>query len=89
MESLKPQHVLAEVGPCGLPLDGSSAASLNENRSQYARAARAFEGAALDALRDMGLRADALDAEAADVREQLEELAVGLAEVAAIAAGEE
>ena len=48
--SLKPQHVLAEVGPCGLPLDGSSAASLNENRSQYARAARAFEGAALDAF---------------------------------------
>lgn len=50
VESLKPQHVLAEVGPCGLPLDGSSAASLNENRSQYARAARAFEGAALDAF---------------------------------------
>ena len=38
------------MGPCGLPLDGSSAASLNENRSQYARAARAFEGAALDAF---------------------------------------
>lgn len=46
---LKPQHVLAEIGPCGLPLDGSSAASLNENRSQYARAARAFEGGTFDA----------------------------------------
>lgn len=53
------------------------------------RLACGAEGAALDALRDMGLRADALDAEAADVREQLEELAVGLAEVAALAAGEE
>lgn len=47
---LKPQHLLAEIGPCGLPLDGSSADSLNENRAQYARAARAFEGQELDAL---------------------------------------
>ena len=42
---LKPQHVLVEVGPCGLPLDPSSKASLNENRSQYADAARACAGA--------------------------------------------
>lgn len=41
---LKPQHVLVEIGPCGLPLDPSSKASLNENRGQYADAARAFEG---------------------------------------------
>ena len=46
----KPQHILAEIGPCGLPLDASSKASLNENRSQYAQAARAFEGLALDAF---------------------------------------
>lgn len=37
-----PQHVLVEIGPCGLPLDGSSKASLNESRRQYERAARLF-----------------------------------------------
>ncbi len=47
---LRPQHVLVELGPCGLPLDASSKASLNENRDQYARAARAFEGLSLDAF---------------------------------------
>ena len=48
--SLKPQHVLVEIGPCGLPLDVSSKASLNESRSQYAEAARAFEGCEFDAF---------------------------------------
>lgn len=47
---LKPQHVLAEIGPCGLPLDASSKASLNENRAQYADAARAFGDGAFDAF---------------------------------------
>lgn len=47
---LKPQHVLAEIGPCGLPLDPSSKASLNENRAQYADAARAFGDGAFDAF---------------------------------------
>ena len=47
---VKPQHVLAEIGPCGLPLDASSKASLNENRSQYANAARAFSHGAFDAF---------------------------------------
>ncbi len=42
-ESLKPQHLMVEIGPCGLPLDASSKASLNEHRDQYARVARAFE----------------------------------------------
>lgn len=46
---VKPQHVLAEIGPCGLPLDASSKASLNEHRAQYAGAARAFEGGDFDA----------------------------------------
>ena len=46
----KPQHLLAEIGPCGLPLDASSRASLNENRAQYADAARAFEGGQFDAF---------------------------------------
>lgn len=37
-----PQHILVEIGPCGLPLDASSKSSLNENRDQYARAAKTF-----------------------------------------------
>ena len=41
----RPQHILVEVEPCGLPLDGSSRASLKENRDQYARVARAYEAA--------------------------------------------
>lgn len=47
---LSPQHVLVELGPCGLPLDPSSKASLNENRDQYARAARTVAGLAFDAF---------------------------------------
>ena len=47
---LKPQHVLVEIGPCGLPLDPTSKSSLNENRDQYARAARSCDGQALDAF---------------------------------------
>lgn len=50
LRPLKPQHLIAEIGPCGLPLDGSNADSLNENRAQYARAAHAFDGQELDAL---------------------------------------
>ena len=46
----KPQHVLVEIGPCGLPLDGSSKSSLNENRKQYADAARSFGGGEFDAF---------------------------------------
>ncbi len=48
--SVKPQHVLAEIGPCALPLDPSSKASLNEHRTQYAQAARAFAGKSIDAF---------------------------------------
>ena len=50
LRPLKPQHVLVEIGPCGLPLDASSKASLNENRDQYARAARLFKGEQFDAF---------------------------------------
>ena len=46
----KPQHVIVEIGPCGLPLDASSKASLNENRSQYAAAARLFADKQVDAF---------------------------------------
>ena len=40
---LTPQHLLVEIGFCGLPLDASSKSSLNEHRDQYARSVRAFE----------------------------------------------
>lgn len=46
--SFRPQHVLAALGPCGLPLDSSSKASMTENRDQYARAARLFDGREID-----------------------------------------
>ncbi|MBP5313735.1 MAG: methionine synthase [Eggerthellaceae bacterium] len=39
----KPQHLLVEMGPCGLPLDPSSKSSVVENRDQYAAFTRAFE----------------------------------------------
>ena len=50
--ALMPQHLLVEIGPCGLPLDPSSKSSLNENREQYAHAARACAaaGRAFDAF---------------------------------------
>lgn len=48
--SVRPQHVLVEVGPCGLPLDPSSKASLNEHRAQYAQVGKAFEQKEFDAF---------------------------------------
>lgn len=42
-QPIVPQHLLVELGFCGLPLDASSRGSLNEHRDQYVRAARAFE----------------------------------------------
>ena len=50
VRTLVPQHLLVEIGPCGLPLDPSSKASLNENRDQYARAARLFAHEEFDAF---------------------------------------
>ena len=50
MAEFKPQHTLVEIAPCGLPLDPSAKESLVENRDQYARAAKLFEGAAFDAF---------------------------------------
>lgn len=44
------QHVLVEVGPCGLPLDVASKASLTENRDQYAAMGRLFAGGEFDAF---------------------------------------
>ena len=48
VRAFRPQHVLAALGPCGLPLDSSSKASMTENRDQYARAARLFDGREVD-----------------------------------------
>ena len=48
--SLKPQHVLAEIGPTSLPLDAASAASLKQNRDQYTQAARDFGERGFDAF---------------------------------------
>lgn len=39
----KPQHVIVELGNCGLPLDSQSKNSLNEYKNQYVSAARIFE----------------------------------------------
>lgn len=50
LRPLNPQHILVEIGPCGLPLDASSKASLNENRDQYKRAAKAFTDLEFDAF---------------------------------------
>ncbi len=45
-----PEHLLVELAPCGLPLDAASKASLLENRAQYERAARLFDGLTFDAF---------------------------------------
>ena len=50
VRAFKPQHLLVEIGPCGLPLDPSSKGSLVENRDQYARAAELFEAEEFDAF---------------------------------------
>lgn len=50
VRELKPQHIFAEVGSCGLPLDASSKASLNEHRDQYVRAARDLSPLGIDAV---------------------------------------
>lgn len=48
--TVQPQHLLVEIGPCGLPLDRASKASLNENRAQYTDAARLFANEEFDAF---------------------------------------
>ena len=48
-EKRRPQHLLVELGPTGLPLDPSSKGSLVEVRDQYVRAAHAFEKHTFDA----------------------------------------
>ncbi len=49
-QSFKPQHVIAEIGATGLPIDPSSKASLIGNRDQYSDAVRAFGDDGIDAF---------------------------------------
>lgn len=50
VRGFKPQHVIAPVSPCGLPLDPWNAASLKENRSQYVRVAKLLKQQEYDAI---------------------------------------
>lgn len=47
---LKPQHVIAQIGPTLLPIDPDSRTSLKQSRDQYAQAARDFGDAGFDAF---------------------------------------
>lgn len=49
------QHVLAEIGATGLPIDPNSKSSLTANRDEYLRAARAIGDADIDAFFVNGL----------------------------------
>lgn len=60
----KPQHVLFEVGPCGLPLDPSSSPSLKQSRDQYAQAVRDLGECQVDAVLLSGF-SSAVDAKCA------------------------
>ncbi len=51
-----PQHILCEIGPCGLPLDPSSAISLKQSRAQYEGAARALGTGGFDGILLAGMR---------------------------------
>ena len=55
-QSLVPQHLLVEVGPCGLPLDPTSKTSLRANFSEYEDFARNVRDESFDALFLNGFR---------------------------------
>jgi 5-methyltetrahydrofolate--homocysteine methyltransferase len=57
--SCTPQHVLCEIGPSGLPLDPSSAASRKQSIKMYAEAATSFGDGDFDALFLDGMRTPA------------------------------
>ncbi len=54
-----PQHVICEIGPCGLPLDPSSKTSLKQSQDQYEAAARALGVRGFDAILLNGMRSAA------------------------------
>lgn len=49
LRELKPQHIIASIGPTRLPIDPESRSSLKQNRDQYARAVQDF-GEDIDAV---------------------------------------
>ncbi len=49
VRATRPQHIIAAIGPTGLPIDPESRVSLKQNRDQYAQAARDY-GADIDAF---------------------------------------
>ena len=49
LRELKPQHIIASIGPTRLPIDPESKSSLKQNRDQYAHAVRDF-GEEIDAI---------------------------------------
>ncbi|WP_350455425.1 homocysteine S-methyltransferase family protein [Slackia heliotrinireducens] len=51
-----PQHIVFEIGPCGLPLDPESGASRKQSRKQYADAASLVAGAEIDGVFLNGMR---------------------------------
>ncbi len=51
-----PQHIICEIGPCGLPLDPSSKASLKQSQDQYEAAACACGTNGFDAILLNGMR---------------------------------
>lgn len=54
VQRFKPEHMLAAIGPCGLPLDSSSAPSLKQSREQYQRAVCELARYPFDALYFVG-----------------------------------
>lgn len=48
--SFTPQHIIAAIGPSGLPLDPSSAASLKQSRQQYQQAVKCLAAYPFDAV---------------------------------------
>ncbi|MDO4443740.1 MAG: homocysteine S-methyltransferase family protein [Slackia sp.] len=56
VQECKPQHIVCEIGSCGLPLDATSEASRAQSIGQYERAVRAFDGFDYDAVLLNGLR---------------------------------
>ena len=58
-QECKPQHLVCEVGTCGLPLDAGSETSRAQNMEQYEDAVRAFGDHGFDAVLMNGLRSAA------------------------------
>ena len=58
-QDCKPQHLVCEVGTCGLPLDADSETSRAQNIEQYEDAVRAFGDHGFDAVLMNGLRSAA------------------------------